>query len=123
MTAARVILCLACLACADPALALRCGNRLVSEGDPAAKVLRFCGEPASVQQRSILRAGIPFPRTAATEAAAAGDDELLVTTRSYVAVLLEEWTYNFGPNKLMRVVRFENGLVRDITPLGYGYRE
>ena len=50
-------------------------------------------------------------------------EELLLNTRSYVEVLVEEWTYNFGPRKLMRVVRFENGLVSDVTQLGYGYRE
>ena len=36
-------------------------------------------------------------------------------------VVIEEWTYNFGPHQLMRVVRLENGYVADIKHLGYGY--
>ena len=36
-------------------------------------------------------------------------------------VPVESWVYNFGPNKFMRKVRFENGIVADIETLGYGY--
>jgi hypothetical protein len=90
-----------------PAHAFRCGTRIITQGDPAEKILRFCGEPTSVQTR--------------------------VATRSYVSdlgrvfpgvveeVVIEEWTYNLGPHQLMRVVRLENGLVADIKHLGYGY--
>jgi hypothetical protein len=49
--------------------------------------------------------------------------ELLIHDRSVVEVLVEEWTYNLGPHQLMRVVRFENGLVADVRKLGYGYLE
>jgi hypothetical protein len=38
-------------------------------------------------------------------------------------VLVEDWGFNFGPNKLMRKVTFENGLVEKIKDLGYGYRD
>jgi hypothetical protein len=36
-------------------------------------------------------------------------------------VWIEEWTYNLGPSKLMRLVRIENGFVTDVRNLGYGY--
>ena len=36
---------------------------------------------------------------------------------------VEEWTYNFGRNKLMRRVRFVNGVVEVIETLEYGYAE
>jgi hypothetical protein len=36
-------------------------------------------------------------------------------------VVIEEWTFNFGPQHLMRVVRLENGYVADVKTLGYGY--
>ena len=39
-----------------------------------------------------------------------------------VEVPVEVWTYNFGPYKLMRRVRFVDGLVEEIETLGYGYR-
>ena len=48
---------------------------------------------------------------------------MLINDRSYVEVIVEEWTYNFGPRKLMRIIRFENGLVADVKELGYGYRD
>ena len=38
-------------------------------------------------------------------------------------VIVEEWLFNFGPNKLMRRVTFENGVVTRVRELGYGYRE
>lgn len=95
------------LAAVTPAHAFRCGTRIITRGDHADKILRFCGEPVSVQTR--------------------------VATRGYVAdfgrvlpgileeVVIEEWTYNFGPHQLIRVVRLENGFVADIKHLGYGY--
>jgi hypothetical protein len=91
----------------SPAYAFRCGTRIITRGDHADKILRFCGEPASIQTR--------------------------ISQRSYVSqvgrvypgvveeVVIEEWTYNLGPHSLIRVVRLENGFVADIKHLGYGY--
>jgi hypothetical protein len=91
----------------SPAHAFRCGTRIITRGDHADKILRFCGEPASIQTR--------------------------ISQRSYVSkvgqvypgvveeVVIEEWTYNMGPHQLIRVVRLENGLVAEIKHLGYGY--
>ena len=122
MTAMRLLFALSILLLAESSLALRCGNKLVSDGDPMIKVLKYCGEPATVQQRSILRAGLPRRvRPGDTPGLRARDPELLINDRSYVEVLIEEWTYNFGPNKLMRLIRFENGVVADVEQLGYGF--
>jgi hypothetical protein len=102
------------LAFAIPAGAdgLRCGSRLVTSGDPRSKVRHFCGEPTDVQTRYILRrptfnAGGRFFTY--------GD--------GYVEIPVEIWTYNFGPYKLMRQIRFVDGVVDDIESLGYGYHE
>jgi len=126
----RLVIATVALLLAEPALALRCKGKLVMEGDPQAKVLRFCGEPTSTQQRMIYRSGIPRAWVGNSMSVDNGNteinqsrDELLIHNRSVVEVLVEEWTYNFGPHKLMRVVRFENGLVAEITRLGYGYHE
>ena len=126
----RLILAAALLLLAEPALALRCKGRLVMEGDPQVKVLKFCGDPVSMQQRTIYRSGIPRPWVGNRMSVESGDteisvsnEELLIHDRSVVEILVEEWTYNFGPHKLMRVVRFENGLVAQITGLSYGYAE
>lgn len=97
------------MAAAAPAYAFRCGTRVITAGDPADKVLHFCGEPVSVQTRHAERPYI---------------DEL---GRSYLyrglieEVVIEEWTYNLGPHQFMRLVRIENGRVVEVKPLGYGY--
>ncbi len=112
------------LSATQPAFALRCGHKIVSDGDPIIKVLKYCGEPAATSQRSILRAGFPRIRQAvAADGRIIRQQELLIHTHSYVEVLVEEWTYNFGPNRLMRLIRFEDGLVTEVKQLGYGFRD
>jgi hypothetical protein len=92
--------------------AMRCGSKLVREGDPVSQVREFCGEPTDIQTKTILRRPY-FDR---------------LGRRIYLGDTLEEvpveiWTYNLGPYKLQRRVRFIDGLVDDIDTLGYGYRE
>jgi hypothetical protein len=38
-----------------------------------------------------------------------------------VPVLVEIWTYNFGPHRLMYRLHMVEGVLRDIRTLGYGY--
>jgi len=109
---------------ATPALAFRCGNRIVSEGDHYSKVLKYCGEPVGIQERVIYREGVTRPRFRVEGPNGLRyEEEVLRYDRSYVEVLVEEWTYNFGPRRLMQLVRFENGFVAEVDQLGYGYRE
>lgn len=110
----------------QPALALRCGAKLISDGTPQGKVLRYCGEPESIQVRTVVRAGLPRNRSFGLaryrfDARTRSDSELLFADRAYEEFIIEEWTYNFGPRRLMRVIRFENGIVTSIKQLGYGY--
>lgn len=95
------------IAAAAPAHAFRCGTRIITRGDHAEKILRFCGEPSAVQTRFLTRAYVTHHG------------------RRYPGfveeVVVEEWTFNLGPHHLMRVVRLENGLVEEIKSLGYGY--
>jgi hypothetical protein len=95
------------VALALPAHAFRCGTRVITRGDPATKLLQFCGQPESVNTRY---------------------GERSVTTRfgrvipGYrEEVKIEEWIYNFGPDQLLRIVRLENDVVADIDTRGYGY--
>jgi hypothetical protein len=89
-----------------PADSMRCGSKLMSDGDPSDKVLAYCGEPASVERREILR-GYGYHRG--------------VTVHSSYEVAVEMWTYNFGPHKLMYRLRFEDGLLVDVDTLSHGY--
>ena len=38
-------------------------------------------------------------------------------------MVVEDWTYNLGPHKLMRIITFENDVVVKVQTLGYGYNE
>jgi uncharacterized protein YvpB len=46
---------------------------------------------------------------------------MLAAPGSLVEVRVEIWTYNFGPHKLMRRLRFDDGELVEIETLGYGY--
>jgi len=96
------------LASASNAFAMRCGTRLISKGDHISKLLRYCGEPE-------------FAQTRAAQRSYHNRFGQVLFTGFYEEVLIQEWTYNLGPNKLMRVVKMENGVVVDVSHLGYGY--
>ena len=107
-----------------PALAFRCGSKIVTDGDHYTKVRKYCGEPLGIQERVIYREGRTRPRV--NNGLGNGvnlDREVVYYDRSFVEVVVEEWTYNFGPRRLMQLVRFENGFVADIEQLGYGFTE
>lgn len=98
----------ATLVLAGPARAdsMRCGSKLMTDGDPAAKVEAYCGPPVGIERREIVRSysyhrGIPV--------------------HGSFEVAVEFWTYNFGPNKLMYRLRFEDGLLVDVETLGHGF--
>lgn len=88
----------------------RCGTRLVSDGDSMDKVAALCGPPTDIQRREILRRpirwfhGRPF-----------------FTSLEPVPIPVEFWIYNLGPNKLMRRLKFEDGLLVDVETLTHGY--
>ena len=96
---------LPCVASADT---LRCGSKLISEGDPVEKVLQYCGEPVAKARTWMTRQPrfeyggqeIPFP----------GQEDVPV----------DLWTYDFGSNKLMRRIRFVAGKVDSIETLEHG---
>jgi hypothetical protein len=91
--------------------AMRCGSRLVSDGATRTEVRQLCGEPSDVVTRTILRR--PYYNF---------HGRLIHFGDGLVEVPVEVWTYNFGPYKLMRRIRFVDGTVEEIETLGYGYR-
>jgi hypothetical protein len=78
---------------AAPAQAFRCGSRLV--------------EHRSVWRQPVVWVhGRPYHLSS-----------------DQIEIPVESWVYNLGPNKLMRRLRFEDGVVVEIETLGYGYYE
>jgi len=96
---------------ADPTTAaLRCGSKLIVEGDRKIDVLASCGEPTLIEQpaavgRSVARNGVH----GRVSAAVVGPSSV------------EIWTYNFGPRRFMQLIRFNHGRVVEITSLDHGY--
>jgi hypothetical protein len=97
---------------AAPAHAFRCGTRLVHEGDTRAEVAAKCGDPTDIERRSVWRRPVVWYH-----------GHPYYTSPDVVEIPVESWVYNLGPNKLMRRVRFEDGIVTEIETLGYGYHE
>lgn len=113
---------LALLVLSAPAHAFRCGNRIVTVDMHELEVLRACGEPTTVRHIGYTLRGysLPIERRLGpgfTERRFPGygtyTEEVVVT----------EYTYNFGPHKLMRRLLFEGGVLVSIETMGYGYRE
>jgi hypothetical protein len=91
------------------AASMRCGTRLVSDGASKADVLAKCGEPLSKESR-----------TETTEVKTQ-DKDTGTSTKTTTQKNIEEWTYNFGPNRLMQVVTFENGVLTDVKSTTHGH--
>lgn len=90
---------------------LRCGSRLASTGDSKYRVLQICGEPVTVsveghmQQARLWYTGARY----------------YYLDPPFAYVPIEVWTYNFGPNKLLRRMRFEGDELVEIRADGYGF--
>lgn len=91
------------------ALAMRCGHKLVRIGDHKADVLSKCGEPDGVEERTAVR-GTRFRHPYGA-----------LEIDQFEEVVIEEWTYNFGRRKFQQLLEFENGELKNIQDLGYGY--
>ena len=105
---------------------LRCGVRLITEGDYKAKVLAECGKPDYVEVREEERV-YRFSRHPSyygyydNYEYERGDYGYGAPYRIKELVIIEEWTYNHGPSRFMDHLILENGVVVDITSGGYGY--
>lgn len=91
------------LAVANFAFAERCPNGLVNEGNTKYEVLMKCGEPTFKDVRTEERA------------AKTGEGAHVRYT-----VQIEEWTYNFGSRKFLRILTFHNGELIRISRRSYG---
>jgi hypothetical protein len=82
---------------------LRCDGRVVGTGDRDIQVRARCGDPYWVERR--------------TDVLVRGEDGPL---EQRVAIEVEVWYYNFGPNRLMQRLAFRDGVLVGLTTLGYG---
>lgn len=98
---AALVLCL--LLMAGTALAGSCKDATVIEGDAEADVATKCGEPTFKDERAV-----------------AVEDTDQDGTRTKTTTIIDEWTYDAGPDELMQTYRFENNKLAEIKTIGYG---
>jgi hypothetical protein len=94
---------------------MRCGTRLVSEGDGKDKVRTLCGEPTSISLAGYVGGPGYFPNYYN------GPFDYAYAWSGWTALPVEIWTYNLGPNKLLRKLRFVGDELDEIRTSGYGY--
>lgn len=105
------------------AWAMRCKSKIISKDDIQAKVLKYCGEPVTRNQHYIERSDYYAWRNSNHEYIGSDGYRRYPASRFLIEILVEIWVYNFGPNKLMREVTFENGIVVKVETLERGFRE
>lgn len=94
----------------ESASALQCKRRVIDTGESQAYVRALCGEPTSVTSRAVTRTVFGYVRGAG---AGAGSS----TT---VTVQVDVWVYDFGPNRFMVELTFEDGILVNERTLHYG---
>jgi Protein of unknown function (DUF2845) len=83
---------------ASPAFAWRCEHGFADTGDTNNMVRKKCGHPDFIYtDTGVYRAGRFIP-------------------------IDEYWYYNYGPNRLLRALRFHSGVLQAVDTLGYGFR-
>jgi Protein of unknown function (DUF2845) len=88
----------------------RCGSDLIYEGDARSRVLAKCGEPNDVTHSVALRAPVVWRY-----------GRPIYFNSGLIEIPVEVWIYNRGPNSFVRQLRFEDGMLKEIRTLGYGY--
>lgn len=74
---------------------MRCGQRLVSCGEPIGEVSRKCGPPSSTERHYEYN-------------------------QDGTGSTVDTWVYNRGAQELVRILTFVNGRLRHIEVGGYG---
>ena len=83
--------------------AVRCGSKLIKEGDPVSRLERYCPEPFWIERWS---------------------NPALLDQSPYALQLtdgMEAWYINFGTRKLVRRMVFRNGILKSEQTLDYGF--
>jgi len=81
----------------------RCADTIISVGDTSGELLMKCGEPDWKQSHA---------------------EEIIETldkdSKRRTIISVDEWTYNLGPDRFMRIFKLRDGKVVDVRSGGYG---
>jgi hypothetical protein len=99
---------------------LSCNDRIVDTGDSLYQVRATCGDPDAalhhVEYRTV-RVRVPAP--CHDERGHRCCDAEVERT---VEVLVDDWTYDFGRQRFIEFLHFEDGRLVSINEGGYGYK-
>ena len=99
---------------------LSCQGRIVSTGDSRYQVKAVCGEPDDVVQRveyRTVRGRVAGPCTRSGGKVVCSD-----TREQVVEVVIDEWTYDFGRNRFIEYLTFEQGKLVAVRAGSYGHK-
>jgi len=96
---------------------LRCKNRLVAVGHTTYDVQALCGPPDHAERHVVTRAVRNQVRGAC--AFGARCSSAVIDT---VDVTIDEWTYDFGTNRLVQYLTFEDGKLVVVRSGNYGHK-
>jgi hypothetical protein len=96
---------------------LRCKTRLITPGAASYEVRSVCGTPDDTQTRTESRS----VRRAITVPCATGYCSSMVDET--ITVNVEEWIYDFGPQRFIQFLTFESGKLIQIKSGAYGKKQ
>src|SRR5262245_56765182 len=97
---------------------LACSGRIVSTGDSRYEVKAVCGEPDDVSQRveyRTLRGRVAGPCQRVDGKVICSD-----TREQVIEVVIDEWIYDFGRNRFIEYLTFEQGKLVSVRTGSYG---
>lgn len=99
---------------------MRCGNKLVSTGDKKAEVLIKCGEPllqetiAIEEKKEYAVLALKYPLLYKRGLLKSNNDAV-IGKETTISQSIDQWTYNLGQGKFLRILYFEGGELVAIT--------
>ncbi|MBK8816465.1 MAG: DUF2845 domain-containing protein [Methylococcaceae bacterium] len=128
MNRSKIFLLILTVTFSSASYALRCGHYLVGPGDYKDDVLEKCGPPDSAQSHYETRGRgnraqinqFNFNQNHINQFNFNQYPNLSYEQGNYheVEVLVEEWKYDFTRGRLRKLLRFENGELKEIIDLG-----
>jgi hypothetical protein len=96
---------------------MRCGSRLIAAGDSTYTVKSRCGDPQDVSRRVETRTERRRVRVPCGRGGEARCDSVQEVSAD---VVVDEWTYDFGPQRFVHFLTFLDGKLARVETGGYG---
>jgi hypothetical protein len=98
---------------------LSCQNRLVSTGASKYDVQALCGAPDATEHRTERR----LVKRQVSVRCASGTGWCTSVIEDLVEVPIDEWIYDFGQQRFLQYLTFEDGTLLRVRSGGYGHKQ